>query len=140
VVLERLAAALGVTLASLFDAPVPADSPVVRRAQQPVWRDPESGYLRRNVTPAGADQPARIVEVEFPAGARVAFDTGPRDVPVRQQVWVLQGSIRVMAGAQEHRLDEGDCLAMQLDGPTMFHNPTEAAARYAVVIAAEGRA
>src|SRR5437773_12567757 len=54
VVLERLAAALGVTLASLFDAPaadrVPG-GPVSRRKHQPEWRDPESGYLRRNVAP-----------------------------------------------------------------------------------------
>src|SRR4051812_24463272 len=140
VVLERLAAALDVTLASLFDAPVPPASPVARRAEQPVWRDPGSGYVRRNVTAAGAGQPARIVGLDFPAGARVAFDTGRRDVPVLQQVWVLQGTICVREGSQEHRLDEGDCLSMRLDGPTLFHNPTDAPARYAVVIAAEGAA
>ena len=36
-----------------------------------------------------------------------------------------------------HRLREGDCLAMQLDRPTMFYNPTRKRARYAVVIASE---
>jgi len=36
-----------------------------------------------------------------------------------------------------HRLREGDCLAMQLDVPTMFHNPTRKQARYALVIASE---
>jgi hypothetical protein len=34
-------------------------------------------------------------------------------------------------------LREGDCLAMQLDRPTMFHNPTRKPTRYAVVIASE---
>jgi hypothetical protein len=34
-------------------------------------------------------------------------------------------------------LREGDCLAMQLDRPTMFHNPTRKRARYAVVIASD---
>jgi len=37
--------------------------------------------------------------------------------------------------AERHRLREGDCLAMQLDRPTMFHNPTRKPTRYAVVIA-----
>jgi len=77
------------------------------------------------------------VEVHFPAGGRVAFETGARDVRVHQQVWVLEGAIDVTLGAERHRLREGDCLAMQLDRPTMFHNPTRRPARYAVVIASE---
>jgi uncharacterized cupin superfamily protein len=86
-------------------------------------------------------QPMRIVEVRFPAGARVAFENGGRETRVHQQVWVLDGSLDVTVGKTRHRLQKGDCLAMQLDQPTMFHNPTRKAARYAVVIASktEGR-
>ena len=144
VVLEKLAAGLGVMLASLFDAPAAAGpaatGPVARRDDQPLWRDPASGYLRRNVSPAGVPQPMQIVEVHFPAGGRVAFETGVRDVHVHQQVWVLDGAIDVTLGTERHRLREGDCLAMQLDRPTMFHNPTRKPARYAVVIASESAA
>ena len=140
VVLEKLAAGLGVTMAAMFepprDASVPS-GPVARRDEQPEWRDPASGYLRRNVSPAGVPQPMQIVEVEFPPRARVAFETGARDVRVHQQVWVLDGSIDVTLGDVRHRLREGDCLAMQLDRPTMFHNPTRRPARYAVVLATE---
>ncbi len=60
VVLEKLAAGLGVMLASLFDAPAAAaqasSGPVARRDGQPLWRDPASGYLRRNVSPPGMPQ------------------------------------------------------------------------------------
>ena len=86
VLLERLATALNVPLASLFETPGPSPEPVVRRADQPRWRDPASGYVRRNVSPGGFASPIRIVEVEFPAGARVAFDTGARDLRVHHQV------------------------------------------------------
>ncbi|HZO37585.1 MAG TPA: XRE family transcriptional regulator [Methylomirabilota bacterium] len=139
VVLEKLAAGLGVMLASLFDAPAaPQPSgPVARREDQPQWRDPASGYVRRNVSPPGVPQPMQIVEVQFPAGARVAFETGARDTRVHQQVWVLEGAIDVTVGAERHRLRKGDCLAMQLDRPTMFHNPTRKPTRYAVVIATD---
>ena len=141
VVLEKLAAGLGVMLASLFDAPAAAaqvpSGPVARRDDQPLWRDPTSGYLRRNVSPPGMPQPMQIVEVHFPPGGRVAFETGPRDMPVHQQVWVLEGAIDVTVGAERHRLREGDCLAMQLDRPIMFHNRKQKPARYAVVITAE---
>lgn len=140
VVLEKLATGLGVVLASLFDAPAGggrAPSPVARRADQPQWQDPASGYLRRNVSPAGVPLPMQIVEVRFPPGERVAFETGGRDGRVHQQVWVLEGAIDVTLGGDRYRLREGDCLAMLLDRPTMFHNPTRKPARYAVVIASE---
>ena len=142
VVLEKLAAGLGVVLASLFDAPAAAarvpGGPVARRDDQPQWRDPASGYVRRKVSPPGMPQPMQIVEVQFPPGGRVAFDTGARDVRVHQQVWVLEGAIDVMVGGERHRLRRGDCLAMNLDGPTMFHNPTRKRTRYAVVLASDG--
>ena len=141
VVLERLAAGLGVMLASLFDAPAAApqtpSGPVARRDDQPQWQDPASGYLRRNVSPPGVPQPMQIVEVQFPPGSRVAFETGARDARVYQQVWVLDGAIDVTLGTERHRLRKGDCLAMQLDRPTMFHNPTRKSTRYAVVILSE---
>src|SRR5678816_3678632 len=72
VILEKLAAGLRVTLASLFDAPTAtaqaASGPVSRREDQPQWQDPASGYLRRNVSPPGVPQPMQIVEVHFPPG------------------------------------------------------------------------
>jgi uncharacterized cupin superfamily protein len=77
----------------------------------------------------------RIVEVRFPPGGRVAFENGARDARLHQQVWVLEGAMEVTLGTERHRLREGDCLAMELDRPTMFHNPTRRSARYAVVIA-----
>jgi transcriptional regulator with XRE-family HTH domain len=143
VVLERLATGLGVVLASLFDTPAAASAattgPVARREDQPRWQDPASGYARRNVSPPGVPQPMQIVEVDFPPGARVTFESGARDVRVHQQIWVLGGAMEITLGAERFRLCEGDCLAMLLDRPTMFHNPTQKPARYAVVIASETR-
>ena len=137
VILEKLATGLNVSLASLFDAPAAAPNPISRLADQLSWRDPESGYVRRNVSPSGAASPIQIVEVSFPAGARVAYETGARDPRVHQQVWVLEGTIEVTVGAERHRLRAGDCLAMVLDRPLTYHNPTRKTARYAVVLSTE---
>jgi len=139
VLLEKLSVGLGVSLASLFDVPRAMPEPLSRRADQHQWRDPASGYLRRNVSPAGYDSPIQIVEVTFPPGARVAYESGPRQPRLWQQVWVLQGRIELTWGEQRHTLDTGDCLAMQLDQPLSYHNPTQQAARYAVVLCSERR-
>ncbi|AJC19568.1 helix-turn-helix domain-containing protein [Pandoraea pulmonicola] len=133
-VLDKLATALDVTLASLFDTQVRDDappSPVSRRVDQPVWRDPDSGYVRRNLSPA-EPSPLQFVEVQFPPGERVAYDTGARENEVWQQIWVIGGTIEVTLGKTTWRLDAGDCLAMRLDQPIGYHNPTTATARYLV--------
>jgi transcriptional regulator with XRE-family HTH domain len=134
VVLEKLATGLGVTLAALFDVPNARAEPVARSESQPQWRDPDSGYVRRNVTPGGFDWPTQIVEVRFPSGARVAYETAGRRVRVDQQVWVLEGAVDVTVGADRHQLRCGDCLAFVLDRPVAFHNRSRKPARYAVVV------
>jgi transcriptional regulator with XRE-family HTH domain len=132
--LNRVCGGLGVTLSAMFAAAEAPASPVSRRAGQPVWRDPGSGYVRRAVSPPGTGSPAEIVEVEFPAGATVAFES-QRLADTDQQVWVLEGRMEVVVGDAVHRLDTGDCLHMRFGEPIVFRNPSERAARYAVVIA-----
>jgi uncharacterized cupin superfamily protein len=53
---------------------------------------------------------------------------------VHQQVWVLEGAIEITYGDELYQLDAGDCLAMVLDRPMAFHNPTDAITRYVVAI------
>ena len=73
----------------------------------------------------------------MPAGARVAYETGARDVRIHQQIWVQSGSIEVTLGSVTYRLSENDCLAMQLNAPTTFRNRTRKTARYIVILATE---
>lgn len=137
VILNRLAAGLGVSLASLFAEAGRAEaSPLVRHADQRVWRDPESGYLRRALSPPGHPSPIELAEVILPPGARVAYDSGPRTARIGQQVWVLEGEVEVTTGRDSHRLAAGDCLCMGIDRPNMFHNPADQPARYLVALAA----
>lgn len=134
VILEKLAAGLDTTLAGLFAKPSAPANPISRRADQTVWRDPASGYVRRNISPGGYPTPIQIVEVDFPPRAHVAYETGRRRPPIHHQVWVLEGAIEVTVGEDLHELGAGDCLAFVLDRPTAYRNTTDRPARYAVVI------
>lgn len=133
-VLDKLSAALGVTVASLFERPADTSSPLARVADQPVWTDPGSGYVRRNLSPT-LPSPLQLVAVEFPPGQRVAYETSTRDVDVQQQVWLIDGTMEVTVGAERWLLAAGDCLAMRLDRPIAYHNPGEKPARYLVALA-----
>lgn len=143
-ILGKLSVGLCVTVASLFETPLGekrlAGGPVSRRKDQLQWQDPVSGYRRRNLSPSSVPQPMQIVEVDFPPCGRVAFENASYNVRVYQQVWVLRGSINITLGTESYRLQSGDCMAMQLDRPIVFHNPTRSSTRYAVVIAPESPA
>jgi transcriptional regulator with XRE-family HTH domain len=135
--LNRVCAGLGVTLSALFASAEAPVSPLRRRKEQSVWRDPGSGYVRRAVSPPGTGSPTEIVEVEFPAGATVAFES-QRLAGADQQVWVLDGRMELTVGETVHRLGSGDCLHMRLDRPIRFRNPFDRAARYVVVLSRAG--
>ncbi len=138
--LERLAVGLNVPLATMFGGVVEGDAPegpVQRRAARSEWRDPETGYVRSNLSPPQVPQPLQLAEVELPVKARVVFESPVRDVKVYQQIVVLEGTIEVTCANQCHRLAVGDCLAMQVEGTSIFENPSRQTARYLVASATE---
>ncbi|MBP1207683.1 transcriptional regulator with XRE-family HTH domain [Duganella sp. 1411] len=130
-VLDKLAGALGVTLASLFETGEGAPSPLRRAAEQQVWTDPASGYVRRQLSPA-TRSPLQLVEVVFPPGQRVVYEQVVRASDVYQQVWLLEGTMDISAGEQQWRLEAGDCVAMREDRQISYANPGSRPARYLV--------
>lgn len=140
VILERLAVGLNVTLATLFEADVESEvpnEPIQRRACQSEWRDPETGYVRRNLSPTHVPQPLQLVEIEFPPKARVVFESQGRDVAIYHQFFMLEGTIEITYQNQCYRLKAGDCLAVKVEGTNVFENPTRKPARYLVASVTE---
>lgn len=135
--LNRVCGGLGVTLAALFAGAESPAAPLARRAEQALWRDPGSGYLRRAVSPPGTGSPCRIAEIEFPPGASVAFDN-QRLEGTDQHVWVLDGVLELELGDEVFRLETGDCLHMRFGKPVVYRNPGRRAVRYAVIVGHAG--
>lgn len=136
-VLDKLAIGLGVALASFFDdgaQTTEPPSPLIRAGDQPVWQDPASGYVRRRLSPP-APSPLQLVQVVFPAGQRVALDSAVHEADIHQQVWLIEGGMDLTVGEVTWHLQAGDCLAMRLNQPIVFHNPTRQDARYLVALA-----
>nr|WP_225165012.1 XRE family transcriptional regulator [Ensifer sp. IC4062] len=132
--LAKLCSALGTTLSALFAFEAKDASPVARRADQRLWRDPESGYLRRSVSPEGVGSPVDIVEVTFPPQARVVFERQPADRGITQHLWLFSGRLELMMEGGSHLLEAGDCLFMGLEEAHVFHNPHDEPAHYAVIL------
>ena len=139
VVLEKLANGLDVPLTQLFANQQGNQSPqpIVRRNQQSEWKDPETGYVRRQISPPNWKSPFQIVEIEFPPHSRITYETSGNSKAIRQQLWVIEGQIDIQLGEKNYALQEGDCLAIQLDQPIMYSNPSSKAARYVLVVCNE---
>jgi len=136
VVLEKLANGLGVPLTQLFDIPQNDQSPqpMVRRIQQSEWKDPETGYIRRQVSPPNWKSPFQIVEIEFPPQSRITYEISETSKVVQQQLWVVEGGIDIQLGDSSYTLSTGDCLAMQLNQPVIYSNNSSQVARYILVV------
>jgi transcriptional regulator with XRE-family HTH domain len=130
--LARLSGALGMTLSELIASAEGAPDRLARRQQQPVWRDPDTRYVRRAVSPASSSM-LQLVEVELPARARVPMPVESY-LFIDQQIWVLEGHLRFIEGEQIHELEVGDCLQLGEPQPCVFENPGAATCRYLVAI------
>ena len=96
------------------------------------WRDPATGYLRRQVSPL-SDLPVHLIEVEFPPGAEVAYPAAAFAF-IRQAIWVIAGTLEFVEGAQLHRLRPGDCLELGPAADCAFRNPGRSPCRYLVAV------
>ncbi len=130
--LARLSGALGLTLSELIARAEGGAVQLARRDDQPVWTDPETGYVRRAVSPPGSTA-LELVEVELPPGAEVAYPAQTYRF-INQQIWILSGHLRFVEGEQVHELDAGDCLQLGPPADCVFVNPTTAPCRYLVVL------
>lgn len=128
-VLGRLCAAHGMTLSRLMilvegDAP-----PLVPRKDQTVWTDPETGYIRRVLSPPGGDLTGEVIEATLPPGCRIDYDAPPRP-GLEHHLVLLDGALSVTLDGIEHSLTPGDCLRYRLFGTSRFETPADCGARY----------
>jgi transcriptional regulator with XRE-family HTH domain len=106
--LGRLSGAFGLTLSTLLARAELKGGRLLRANEQPQWKDPETGYIRRHVSPA-SDLPVEMIRVELPARASVTFPASAYAF-IRQLVWVLDGKLRVTEGDVVYEMSPGDCL------------------------------
>ncbi len=133
VILVRLAGAFDLTLAGLLLRAEGEGQRLSRAGEQPVWRDPETGYLRKQVF-SRPDHPLEITQVEMPAGKQVMLPASSY-AHIRQIVWVQKGELVILEGGDRHVLSAGDCLGFGPPSEVTFANETAATCMYIVILA-----
>jgi transcriptional regulator with XRE-family HTH domain len=104
----------------------------VRRAEDtPHWRDPDTGYLRRQISTAGF--PAAVTEVTLPPHTRVPYPAAAYAF-IAQLVWVQAGQLTLTDGSVQRVLAPGDTFELGQPRSREFRNETAEECRYVVVV------
>jgi transcriptional regulator with XRE-family HTH domain len=114
-----------------FGAAPPRRGAVRRAADLPEWRDPDTGYLRRQVSTPRF--PAAVTEVTLPPGARVPYPAGAYAF-IAQLVLVLSGQLTLTDGPDRHLLAPGDTFELGEPRPREFRNDAATDCRYLVIV------
>lgn len=137
-VLNKLADALGTSLPKLLsdssEETISETQCVSSIENQKTWQDPESGYIRRQLTPRNATSTVELTEIIFPPQKSVTFENMLRNIEIHQQVWIISGEIEISDDDTTWCLKEGDCLAFQQKEHTTFFNPNNTEARYLIAL------
>ncbi|WP_123968830.1 helix-turn-helix domain-containing protein [Streptomyces sp. TLI_185] len=131
--LNRLCGVYGRTMSQLLSEVEAEPALLVPAAEQQVWEDRASGFVRRSVSPPHPGLRGELVEGRLTAGADIAYDRPP--VPgLEQHIWVLEGALRVTSQEKEHHLGTGDCLRLRVWGPTRFRCTGPDDVRYVLAV------
>ncbi|MBU5387536.1 MULTISPECIES: XRE family transcriptional regulator [Citrobacter] len=129
--LGRLSGAFGISMSMLIARAEMQEGKLLRLADQPVWHDPQSHYLRRHVSPR-SDLPIDLVQIELPAGSNIPMPASSY-VQARQLIWLQQGELVFVEGDVRHEMKAGDCLELGPPNDCRFINETTQTCVYLVV-------
>jgi transcriptional regulator with XRE-family HTH domain len=110
---------------------------VRRAADTPGWRDPDTGYRRRQISTAAF--PVAVTEVTLPAAARVPYPAAAYAF-IAQLIWVQSGRLTLADGPVRHVLEPGDTFELGEPRPREFRNETTEECRYIVIVTRKGTA
>ena len=136
--LGRLSGALNMTMSQLLrhverDASTESAT-VMRAAEQPRWRDPATGFIRRSLTPSGRETRLELVWGQLPARREIGYPAEAYRFLEDQQIAVLEGTLEFFQGETRYELHQGDCLRLGPPADCRFRNPGPRPCRYIVAV------
>ena len=130
--LAKLSGAFGLSMSTLLARAETGQGRLLRHDEQPLWTDPETGYMRRHVSPR-SELPLDLVQVTLPAGKAVPMPAAAYAF-LRQIIWVLSGDLVLIEGATRHALASGDCLELGPPMDCVFQNVSASPCIYVVAV------
>jgi len=128
--LEKIAAALDVTLAEFFKSGESRSSAVVRAEQRPRI---ESGWSRAGIESLGADGGSRLEPVLITLRASGSSGKRTHTLPREQFAFVISGEVTLLLDGTEQVLTRGDAVTIAPSSPFRWVNSSGSPAQLLVV-------
>lgn len=132
-VLGKLAAGLEVGLTQLIGGPERrSDIQVLKPFDQAVFRDPDSGFERRSLSPITGDRRVDFALNVLPPRSSVSFPA--HEAGVRECLYVSKGRISVIVNDATFKLRKGESISFNSDARHQFVNNESETAEFFIVI------
>ena len=138
VMLAKLAEGMTVSVSSLLLGDMGPPVHIQQAAEQPFFKDPKSGLVRRTLSPVSPDAAVEIVHNTLPP-RRTTPHLAAHAVGTQQHLVVLAGRIEVKSGKREFKLAAGDAAQFAGHLEHIVHNPGPRRAEWLLVIVAPPR-
>jgi transcriptional regulator with XRE-family HTH domain len=133
VMLAKLAEGMTVSLSSLLRGELGPPVHIQTLAEQPIFKDPKSGLLRRTLSPVSPDAMVEIVHNALPA-KKIAGPFPAHSAGTQEHVVVLSGKIEVQVGRRTFTLNAGDAAQFVADIEHSIKNVGTKKAEWMLVI------
>jgi transcriptional regulator with XRE-family HTH domain len=129
----RLATALGVSVASLVEAPEMPGARVVRAEEAvTLWTGEQPGSAARLLVGSGTSQQVELWDVEMLPGDGYGSEAHPSGT--RELLLVVEGELTLELDGIPHRVGSGDAIAFVADRPHAYRNRGDQPLRYALSV------
>jgi transcriptional regulator with XRE-family HTH domain len=129
----RLATALGVSVASLVEAPEMPSARVVRAEEAvTLWTGSQEGSAARLLVGSGTSQQVELWDVRMLAGDGYASEAHPSGT--RELLLVVEGELTLELDGDPYLVCAGDAIAFVADRPHAYRNQGTAPLRYSLSV------
>jgi transcriptional regulator with XRE-family HTH domain len=134
--LWKVARALGVTFSALITSKALAAPRVLRKREAKWLGSDDRAFLSRALFPI--DEPRRVEFYQLELAAGSEERAHPHPPGTTENLVVASGVIEIGVEGAQHRLEAGDAILFQADGPHSYRNPgTRPAVMYLVMTYSE---
>jgi transcriptional regulator with XRE-family HTH domain len=128
----RLADALGVSVASLVEAPEVPTTRIVRGEEGvPLWAA-KPGSLAKLMVGSGTSDQVELWDVSMAGGDAMVSEPHPHDT--RELLLVVDGELTMELDGTSHQVGPGDAIAFLADRPHTYRNAGDGPLRYVLAV------
>ncbi len=131
--LGKLCKAYGLTMSRFMLMVEDQFQPVIKKAAQSVWLDPETEFRRCSVSPPAANLSGEVLYCELPPNAFISYDGTPRQ-GLEHHLVLVDGALNITVEGRCHTLTTGDCLRFQLFGASSYQAMDVGAKYYLFIV------